>query len=89
MEECKALPSTLTSATSPNFIWRHPTSTMSSGSSSPLHQGLTLVRFSAQFKRFLWDRAAFRGCVGVVQEVSGGFRGVSGFVLCQKRLKLS
>jgi hypothetical protein len=46
-------------------------------------QGLTLVRSSAQLKRILWDRGAFRGCFGCVQEVSraskeyqGVFQGV-------------
>jgi hypothetical protein len=29
-------------------------------------QGLTLVHFSAQLKRILWDRGAFRGCLGGV-----------------------
>ena len=29
-------------------------------------QGLTLVHFSAQLKRIMWDRGAFRGCVGGV-----------------------
>jgi len=29
-------------------------------------QGLTLVNFSAQLKRILWDRGAFRGCLGGV-----------------------
>jgi len=29
-------------------------------------QGLTLVLFAAQLKRFLWDRGAFRGCLGGV-----------------------
>jgi hypothetical protein len=29
------------------------------GTGSPIHQGLTLVHFSAQLQRFLWDR----GCV--------------------------
>jgi hypothetical protein len=29
-------------------------------------QGLTLVHFSAQLKRIMWDRDAFRGCVGGV-----------------------
>jgi len=28
-----------------------------------LLHGLTLVHFSAQFKRILWHRGAFRGCV--------------------------
>ena len=35
-------------------------------------QGLTLVHFSAQLERILWDRGAFRGCLQVVWEVSGG-----------------
>jgi hypothetical protein len=34
-------------------------------------QGLTLVHFSAQLKRVLWDRGAVRDCSGGVQEVSG------------------
>jgi hypothetical protein len=29
-------------------------------------QGLTLVHFSAQLKRILWDKGAFRGCLGDV-----------------------
>ena len=29
-------------------------------------QGLTLVHFSAQLKRFLWDRGCLQGCLGVV-----------------------
>jgi hypothetical protein len=29
-------------------------------------QGLTLVNFSAQLKRILWDRGACRGCLGGV-----------------------
>ena len=29
-------------------------------------QGLTLVHFSAQLKRILWDRGAFRDCIGGV-----------------------
>ena len=55
-------------------------------------QGLTLVHFSAQLKHVLWDRGACRICLGGVQEVSGGikqYRGVSGCILCQKRLMLS
>jgi len=35
-------------------------------------QGLTLVHFSAQLKRVLSDRDAFRDCLGGVQEVSRG-----------------
>ena len=33
---------------------------------SPIDQGLTLVHFSAQLKRILWDRGALRGCLGDV-----------------------
>ena len=29
-------------------------------------QGLALVHLSAQLKRILWDRSAFRGCLGGV-----------------------
>jgi hypothetical protein len=32
----------------------------------PERQGLTLVHFSAQLKRILWDRGAFRVCLGGV-----------------------
>jgi len=55
-------------------------------------QGLTLVHFSAQRKRFLWDRGCieglFRGCSGGLRG-SGGIRGCVGCILCQKRLRLS
>jgi len=41
-------------------------------------QGLTLVHFSAQLKRFLWHRGCIqglcRGCLGGVR----GYQGVSG-----------
>ena len=40
-----------------------------------LRQGLTLVHFSAQRKRFLWVGGAYRGCLGDAQEVSGDIRG--------------
>ena len=42
-----------------------------------LEQGLALVHFPAQYKRFLWDRVAFelfRGCVGGNRECQGPFR---------------
>ncbi len=39
-----------------------------------LRQGLTLVHFSAQLERILWDRGAFRGCLEGVWQVSGGFK---------------
>jgi hypothetical protein len=35
-------------------------------------QGLTLVHFSTQGKRFLWVRGAYRGRLGGVDEVLGG-----------------
>jgi len=58
-----------------------------------LRQGLTLVHFSAQHKRFLWDRRcihrSFEGLFVVCQGVSGGIQGCSGCILCQKRLRLS
>jgi len=41
-------------------------------------QGLTLVHFSAQRKRFLWDKGCnwglFRGCSGGVEGYEGVFR---------------
>ena len=52
-------------------------------------QGLTIVHFSAQLKRFLWNRGCMkgllRGCLGGVM----GHGGCVGCVLCQKRLRLS
>jgi hypothetical protein len=48
-----------------------------------LTEGLTLVHFSAQLERFVWDRGARRGRV---DRVEGVFEGV---FLCQTRLKLS
>jgi len=41
-------------------------------------QGLTLVHFSAQLKRILWDRGATRGCLGGVWEVSWGIKEYQG-----------
>ena len=57
-------------------------------------QGRTLVHFSAQLKRVLSHRGAFRDCLGGVQEMSGGIKkyqegACSGCILCQKRLRLS
>jgi hypothetical protein len=43
-------------------------------------QGLTLVHFSAQLKRFLWDRGAFRGRSGGALEVSEGMKGYLGCI---------
>jgi len=45
------------------------------------NQGLTLVHFSAQLKRFLWDRGVFRDCLRGVSEVSGALGDVYG-VFC-------
>ena len=42
---------------------------------APPTQGLTLVHFSAQRKRFLWDRCTFRGRLECEQGVSRGIRG--------------
>jgi hypothetical protein len=36
-------------------------------------QGLTLVHFSAQLKRILWDMGRLRGFLGGVWELSGGY----------------
>jgi hypothetical protein len=44
------------------------------------HQGLTLVHFSAQLERILWDRGAIRGCLRGVLEVSGGVKEYQGLV---------
>jgi hypothetical protein len=70
------------------------TGTLSTGSRPPSpwplstatsRQGLSLVHFSSQRKRFLWDRGCIRGCSGGVSGELGWF----GCPLCQKRLKLS
>ena len=40
----------------------HPSTVLSSAPGSrPSNQGLKLVNFTAQLKRFLWDRGASRG----------------------------
>jgi len=45
--------------------------------STPSNQGLTLVHFSAQRERFLWDRGCIeglsRGCLGGVRGYWGVF----------------
>jgi len=45
-------------------------------SSAASHQGLTLVHFSAQRKRFVWDggyiKGSFRRCKGVLGGIRGG-----------------
>ena len=50
-----------------------------------LHSSTSQLNLSA----FRGIGGALRGCVRGVQEVSGGIRGYLGYVLCQKRLKLS
>ena len=48
------------------------------GADAAAHQGLTLVHFSTQRKRFLWDRGSieglFRGCLVALRGYSGVFR---------------
>jgi len=52
-------------------------------------QGVTLVHFSAQRKRFLWDRGwiweLFRMCLGGVR----GYHGIYRVFLSEKRLRSS
>ena len=38
-------------------------------------QGLTLLHFSGQLKRFLWDRECVKGLSRVCQVVLGGVQG--------------
>ena len=45
-------------------------------------QGLTLVHFSAQLKRILWDRGAFRVCLGGVEKCHGVFKSIRGCLGC-------
>ena len=42
-----------------------------------LRQGLTLVHFSAQRERFLWDRGCIQGLLMGCKGGVGGFQGVS------------
>jgi hypothetical protein len=50
-------------------------------------QGLTLVQFSAQRKRFTWDRGGIQGLLRGVRRVLGGIKRCVGCILCQKRLR--
>ena len=43
-----------------------------------LAAGVTLVHFSDQLKRILWDRGAIRGCLGGVYEVARGIKEYQG-----------
>jgi hypothetical protein len=54
-----------------------------------VRQGLTLVHFSLQRKRFLWDRGSHSGSQGLFKGCSGDVRGYSVCISCQKRLRLS
>jgi len=66
---------------------------MRASASDTDNQGLTLVLFSAQRKRLLWNWGCiwglFTGCLGGVCEVLGGVGGCQGCILSQKRLRLS
>ena len=67
------------------------TSPASTNASMAAHcQGLTLVHFSAQRKRFLRKKGCLRGCLGVVHGGGGGgLQGFRGCFECQRRLRLS
>ena len=52
-------------------------------------QGITLVHYSAQPERFVWDRGLRVGVVWLVFRVLGGVEGMQRAFLCQTRLKLS
>ena len=61
---------------------------------SASRQGLTLLHFSTQLKRFLWDRGCIEGLCRVVlfrryKGFLGGIKGCPGGTLCQKQLRLS
>jgi hypothetical protein len=63
VDECKPLP--LASAALTASVAAAP-------ASPPVNQGLTLVHFLAQRKRFLWNR----GCLsGLIMGCAGGMRG--------------
>jgi hypothetical protein len=66
----------------PAALLRMAVDTEFSPATSTTDQELTLVHFSAQSKRFLWDR-------GCIYELSQGFRGCLRCVLCIKWLRLS
>jgi hypothetical protein len=73
VNECKPLPRKYIASP---YVAKHKMveKNATSRPASPSYQGLTLVHFSAQRKRFLWDR----GCIyhlGVVQWMSVRLRG--------------
>ena len=55
----------------------------------PMFRGLHSSTFRLNLSDFCGIGGAFRGCVGSVQEVSGGIKEYHGCVLCHKRLRLS
>ena len=46
----------------PQRVRRNPLELLNVDAATP--KGLTLVHLSAQLKSILWDRGAFRGCLG-------------------------
>ena len=52
-------------------------------------RGLHSLTSQLNLSAFCGTWGAFRGCVGGVEEVSGGIRGCLGCILCQTRLRLS
>ena len=53
------------------------------------NQGLTLVHFQAQRKRFLWDGGRVKGLIRGCFEMLGVLGDVHGVFLFRKRLRLS
>jgi hypothetical protein len=57
--------------------------------SPPLFRGLHSSTFWLNISAFCGKGGAFRGCLGVVEQVLGGIWGCLGCILCQKWLRLS
>ena len=92
VDECKPLPTLPASSA----VMYTPCCVMGSvwyvwHASPTVGQGLTLVHFSAQLERCLWDRGcgARRGRLTRIEGVLDGVEGVQGVSACQTRLKLS
>jgi hypothetical protein len=67
--------------TAPSLVWTCGASASAAASAAAAmtsRQGLALVHLSAQRKRFLWNGGAFRGCLRVVWEMSGGIKEYQG-----------
>jgi len=58
-------------------------------SGSALNQGVSLVHFSAQRKRFLWDWGCVAGLIRGHSAGHGGYDGVFMISCCPKRIRLS